>query len=94
MLGYDPDDDEVMLDWYNLVHPDDIARVQSRMRDHLEGKYPFFESVHRMKHQSGEWRWMKSRAKAVHRRQRPPVAPAGRRSRHHRTQTLRGCAVS
>ncbi len=65
MLGYDPDDGDVMLDWYNLVHPDDIARVQNRMRDHLEGKYPFFESVHRMKHQSGEWRWMKSRAKAV-----------------------------
>jgi diguanylate cyclase (GGDEF)-like protein/PAS domain S-box-containing protein len=65
MLGYDPDDDDVMLDWYNLVHPDDIARVQSRMREHLEGKSPFFESVHRMKHQSGDWRWMTSRAKAV-----------------------------
>ncbi len=65
MLGYDPDDDDVMLDWYHLVHPDDMARVQSRMREHLEGKSPFFESVHRMKHQSGEWRWMTSRAKAI-----------------------------
>jgi diguanylate cyclase (GGDEF)-like protein/PAS domain S-box-containing protein len=65
MLGYDPDDDDVMLDWYNLVHPDDMARVQSRMREHLEGKSPLFESVHRMKHQSGDWRWMKSRAKAI-----------------------------
>jgi diguanylate cyclase (GGDEF)-like protein/PAS domain S-box-containing protein len=65
MLGYDPDDDDVMLDWYHLVHPDEMARVQSRMREHLEGKTPFFESVHRMKHQSGDWRWMKSRAKAV-----------------------------
>jgi len=65
MLGYDPDDEDVMLDWYNLVHPDDIARVQTRMREHLEGKIPFFESVHRMKHQSGDWRWMKSRAKGI-----------------------------
>jgi len=65
MLGYREDDDEVMLDWYHLVHPDDMARVQSRMREHLEGKLPFFESVHRMKHQNGEWRWMSSRAKAV-----------------------------
>jgi diguanylate cyclase (GGDEF)-like protein/PAS domain S-box-containing protein len=65
MLGYDPDDDDVMLDWYKLVHPDDIARVQARMRAHLDGKTPFFESVHRMKHQSGEWRWMTSRAKGV-----------------------------
>ncbi|MDX1508438.1 MAG: PAS domain-containing protein, partial [Woeseiaceae bacterium] len=65
MLGYREDDEEVMLDWYNLVHPDDMARVQARMREHLEGKTPLFESVHRMKHQSGEWRWMQSRAKAV-----------------------------
>jgi diguanylate cyclase (GGDEF)-like protein/PAS domain S-box-containing protein len=65
MLGYDPDDNDVSLDWYKLVHPDDIARVQSRMRDHLEGKTPLFESVHRMKHQSGDWRWMKSRAKGI-----------------------------
>ena len=65
MLGYDPDDENVMLDWYHLVHPDDIARVQSQMRQHLEGETQFFESVHRMKHQSGDWRWMKSRAKSV-----------------------------
>ncbi len=65
MLGYDADDEDVTLDWYNLVHPDDIARVQIKMREHLEGKAKFFESVHRMKHQSGDWRWMRSRAKAI-----------------------------
>jgi len=65
MLGYDVDDEEVVLDWYHLVHPDDIARVQIQMREHLEGKTQFFESVHRMKHQNGEWRWMKSRAKSI-----------------------------
>ncbi len=65
MLGYSEGDEDVVLDWYHLVHPDDMARVQARMREHLEGKNPFFESVHRMKHQSGEWRWMSSRAKAV-----------------------------
>jgi diguanylate cyclase (GGDEF)-like protein/PAS domain S-box-containing protein len=65
MLGYDVDEEEVMLDWYNLVHPNDMARVQGKMREHLENKSPFFESVHRMKHQNGDWRWMSSRAKAV-----------------------------
>ena len=65
MLGYDPDDQDLMLDWYHLVHPDDMARVQAAMRSHLEGKSDFFESTHRMKHQSGDWRWMKSRARAV-----------------------------
>ncbi|MDH3531336.1 MAG: EAL domain-containing protein [Gammaproteobacteria bacterium] len=65
MLGYDLDDEDVLLDWYHLVHPDDMARVQAKMREHLEGKTPFFESIHRMKHQNGDWRWMSSRAKAV-----------------------------
>ncbi|MGB5164282.1 MAG: diguanylate cyclase, partial [Woeseiaceae bacterium] len=65
MLGYDLDDEDLMLDWYQLVHPDDMARVQAGMRAHLEDKTPFFESMHRMKHQNGEWRWMQSRAKAV-----------------------------
>ncbi len=65
MLGYDVNEEDLMLDWYHLVHPDDMARVQARMREHLEGKTPYFESVHRMKHQGGEWRWMQSRAKSV-----------------------------
>ena len=65
MLGYDLDDDDVLLDWYGLVHPSDMAHVQSKMRAHLDGKSPFFESVHRMRHQNGDWRWMSSRAKAV-----------------------------
>ena len=65
MLGYDIEQEDVMLDWYNLVHPNDMARVQSKMKEHLENKSPFFESVHRMKHQNGDWRWMSSRAKAV-----------------------------
>jgi diguanylate cyclase (GGDEF)-like protein/PAS domain S-box-containing protein len=65
MLGYDLDDDDVLLDWYGLVHPTDMSQVQARMKDHLAGKTDFFESVHRMRHQNGEWRWMSSRAKAV-----------------------------
>ena len=64
MLGYDEEEEDVTPDWYRLVHPDDMSRVQAKMRDHLEGKSDFFESVHRMQHQSGEWRWMTSRAKA------------------------------
>jgi diguanylate cyclase (GGDEF)-like protein/PAS domain S-box-containing protein len=38
--------------------------VQSAIRDHVAGKSPLFESVHRMKHRNGDWRWVVSRAKA------------------------------
>ncbi len=65
MLGFDVNQADVLPDWYRLVHPDDMARVQKKMREHLEGKSEFFESVHRMKHQNGDWRWMTSRAKAL-----------------------------
>lgn len=65
MLGYPDDADDVLPDWLRLVHPDDLARVQGKMREHLEGKTEYFDSMHRMLHQNGEWRWMTSRAKSL-----------------------------
>jgi diguanylate cyclase (GGDEF)-like protein/PAS domain S-box-containing protein len=65
MLGYDEDEEGLAPDWYRLVHPDDMSRVQAKMREHLEGRAEYFESVHRMRHSSGDWRWMISRAKAL-----------------------------
>ena len=65
MMGYTPEElDDDALDWHHLVHPDDMVRVQGRIKEHLEGKKPLFESVHRMRHKSGDWRWVISRAKA------------------------------
>ncbi len=64
MLGYAEDELNDSPDWRMLVHPDDLARVQSTIRDHVIGKIPLFESVHRLKHRDGEWRWVVSRAKA------------------------------
>jgi PAS domain S-box-containing protein len=64
MLGYDADDPYVSPDWRRLVHRDDMARVQAAIRDHIAGKTPMFESVHRMRHTNGEWRWVVSRARA------------------------------
>jgi diguanylate cyclase (GGDEF)-like protein/PAS domain S-box-containing protein len=64
MLGYPVDAQLDSPDWRSLVHPEDMSRVQSAIRDHVAGKSPIFESVHRMKHRSGDWRWVVSRAKA------------------------------
>jgi diguanylate cyclase (GGDEF)-like protein/PAS domain S-box-containing protein len=64
MLGYPPDAMLDSPDWRSLVHPEDMSRVQSAIRDHVAGKSPIFESVHRMKHRNGDWRWVVSRAKA------------------------------
>jgi diguanylate cyclase (GGDEF)-like protein/PAS domain S-box-containing protein len=64
MLGYSDAAQNETPDWRSLVHADDMQRVQSQIRDHVAGKTPIFESVHRMRHRSGEWRWVMSRAKA------------------------------
>ena len=64
MLGYDECDTAQTPDWRTLVHSDDMSRVQAAIRDHVAGKTPIFESLHRMRHASGEWRWVISRAKA------------------------------
>jgi len=64
MLGYDEVDVGKAPDWRTLVHSDDMSRVQAAIRDHVAGKTPVFESLHRMRHVTGEWRWVISRAKA------------------------------
>src|ERR1700694_4256317 len=64
VLGYGEDAWRGAPSWRALVHPDDLSRVQTAIRDHVAGKTPIFESTHRMRHRNGEWRWVISRATA------------------------------
>ena len=64
MLGYAEDELNRAPDWNKLVHPDDLPRVSQMIREHIGGRSPIFESMHRMRHRDGEWRWVVSRAKA------------------------------
>ena len=63
MLGYADDENFATPDWRNLVHPDDLTKVQAGIQKHVAGKIPYFESLHRMRHRDGEWRWIVSRTK-------------------------------
>jgi len=65
MLGYAEDELTTGPDWTKLVHPDDLPRVSHMIREHISGKSPIFESMHRLRHRDGEWRWVVSRARAV-----------------------------
>ncbi|MDE2304179.1 MAG: EAL domain-containing protein [Gammaproteobacteria bacterium] len=64
MLGYNEAQVGQAPDWRTLVHTEDMSRVQAAIRDHVAGKTALFESMHRMRHATGEWRWVISRAKA------------------------------
>jgi diguanylate cyclase (GGDEF)-like protein/PAS domain S-box-containing protein len=64
MLGYSDMEMDLQPDWRGLVHPEDMSRVQLAIREHVAGRTPLFESIHRMRHRNGEWRWVQSKAKA------------------------------
>jgi diguanylate cyclase (GGDEF)-like protein/PAS domain S-box-containing protein len=53
--------------WEKLVHPDDQASVREALTAHLEGRTPFYEMEHRMRHKSGSWVWMLGRGKVISR---------------------------
>ncbi|MGI9291846.1 MAG: PAS domain-containing protein, partial [Gammaproteobacteria bacterium] len=66
MMGYSDEElAESRPDWRKMIHPEDLARVQAGLRDHLAGESYVFESVHRMQHRNGDWRWMDCKIKAL-----------------------------
>jgi len=64
MFGFDDEEHKPPQDWRQLVHADDQERVQTELRNYLAGDAAYFESVHRMRHRNGAWRWVVSRATA------------------------------
>jgi PAS domain S-box-containing protein len=62
MLGYE--DHEVENDfsgWKNLWHPEDAARIEKAVNDHIEGRTTVYEVEHRLRHKDGSWRWILTR---------------------------------
>ena len=51
--------------WMDRIHPDDRGPVQDAIAAHVAGDVPHFESDYRIRHSSGDYRWMKSRGMAV-----------------------------
>ena len=52
-------------DWFVRVHPDDLEPLLNAVREHLSGLSPHLEHEHRMRTESGRWRWMLARGRAV-----------------------------
>jgi PAS domain S-box-containing protein len=50
-----------------LGHPDDEALIGQAFSAHFEGKTPFYEIEHRIRHKSGSWRWILDRGKILDR---------------------------
>jgi diguanylate cyclase (GGDEF)-like protein/PAS domain S-box-containing protein len=63
LLGYDSMDElKHAATWRELIHPDDMERVNAAMAAHLKGKAATFECEHRLLHRDGSWLWVSSKA--------------------------------
>jgi len=68
IVGYELDDLDGRLDtWLELVHPQDMPRVQATLNAHLEGRTEHYETEHRLRHRDGSWRWVLDRGRVVER---------------------------
>jgi diguanylate cyclase (GGDEF)-like protein/PAS domain S-box-containing protein len=66
MLGYS--DEEIgdnPNEWFNRVHPDDIAQLKTNISAHIKGLSAHFECEYRIQHSNGSYRWVLSRGMAV-----------------------------
>jgi PAS domain S-box-containing protein len=68
LLGYTLEEIEPHVGaWERLLHPDDLEQAMATLNENLEGSTSFYESEHRLRAKSGEWRWVLARGQVVER---------------------------
>ncbi|MCU1277445.1 MAG: hypothetical protein JWM53_991 [bacterium] len=66
MLGCADDDVSARpSEWFDRVCPEDLARLQEDLKDHLEGRTAQLHGEYRMVHRDGQRRWMLCRGLAA-----------------------------
>lgn len=64
MLGYQPKELNAQFEvWKDHLHPEDRQWVLKAFYDHLEGKAPWYEALHRMQHKNGTVTWVLDRGR-------------------------------
>ena len=66
LLGYEPSELNGPVERFlELIHPDDLEAFRSCVASYMEGKTPALSHVFRLRHNSGNWKWILSRGIAV-----------------------------
>lgn len=64
MLGYQPKESKANFsEWKESLHPDDAAEVLKAFYDHIDGKAPYYEALHRMIAKNGSVTWVLDRGR-------------------------------
>ncbi len=64
-------------DFLALMHPDDTAEALDHLDRYLKGEVPEYSQNFRVRHASGDWIWVRSRAKAIRDQSGKPVRMVG-----------------
>ena len=68
LVGYSKEDlQHDKHPWDSLIHKNDLAETKSTFSAHITGDSDFYEHEHRLKHKSGEWRWVHDRGRVLER---------------------------
>lgn len=66
MRGIALDDEKNTLDdWFNRIHPEDLANVRRAVREQAEGNFEDQALEFRERHANGNWMWILSRGHAI-----------------------------
>lgn len=66
MLGYEDHEIQNILDqWANLIHPDDLGWVMQAVQDHFAQKTSFYITEHRIRCKDGSYKWILDRGQAL-----------------------------
>ncbi|MBN22201.1 MAG: hypothetical protein CL678_13050 [Bdellovibrionaceae bacterium] len=64
MLGLTLNEIEMSLEtWESRVHPDDLSQCYEDIKKYMDGKTPYYENIHRMKHKDGHWVYILDRGR-------------------------------
>ncbi|QDY42988.1 sensor domain-containing diguanylate cyclase [Candidatus Pantoea soli] len=66
MLGFQPNESEARFEeWRAHLHPEDADDVLRAFYDHIEGRAPYYEALHRMLGKNGRITWVLDRGRVT-----------------------------
>jgi PAS domain S-box-containing protein len=66
-IGFEEDEiNNRYNEWENRLHPEDLNRTLSKLKEYMEGKRPEYSLEFRLRHKNGSYRWIFARGEILH----------------------------
>jgi PAS domain S-box-containing protein len=78
LYGYAPNDLKGrIVEWENMIHPDDKERMGGAIEQHISAENPYYESTYRVKTKNGDYKWVLGRGMLIRNEDGKPVRMIG-----------------